>query len=172
MGYNRLILEGNLVEDPTLRYSQSGTAMASSKIAVNQKFKKQDGTQGEEVLFLKINFYSRSAEIFNQYCRKGSRILVEGKLKNENWTANDGSKRYDFSMKVENMQMLDSRNDAPGASTGSYDAQQEYSQPQGGYNAPQPQYQQPSRPQQQYKPQSMPENTIPEIDIDEGEIPF
>ena len=77
MGFNRLILEGNLTEQPQIRYSQGGMAMASANIAVNQKFTKKDGSKGEEVLFLKLSFFGKSAEIFSQYCHKGSRVLVE-----------------------------------------------------------------------------------------------
>jgi single-strand DNA-binding protein len=174
--FNKVILVGNLTRDIELRYSQSGMGIAKTAIATSRKFT-SNGEKKEEVCFIDITFFGRSAEIANQYLRKGSKILVEGRLNFEQWVDQNGGKRSKHSVTVENMQMLDSRSDAQnmGAPMG-----------QGGYNAPAQQnegygqqqsqggYGQPQQQQQQYqKPQtSMPENTIPEIDIDEDEIPF
>jgi len=182
--YNKVILVGNLTRDIELRYIQSGTAIANTAIATSRKFT-SNGEKKEEVMFIDITFFGRSGEIANQYLRKGSKILVEGRLKFDQWVDQNGQKRSKHSVNVENMQMLDSRSDAPGA------------QSSGGYNAPQPQhndggyepqqsssYQAPAQsynpPPQQPKPQynapqsaqKMPENNLPEIDIDDDEIPF
>lgn len=182
--FNKVILVGNLTRDIELRYSQSGMGIAKTAIATSRKFS-SNGEKKEEVCFIDITFFGRSAEIANQYLRKGSKILVEGRLNFEQWVDQNGGKRSKHSVTVENMQMLDSRSDAQNMGApmgqGGYDApmqQESYSQQQSGYNAPQQQYQQPQQqyqqPQQQYgQPQtSMPENTIPEIDINEDEIPF
>ncbi len=182
--FNKVILVGNLTRDIELRYSQTGMGIAKTAIATSRKFT-SNGEKKEEVCFIDITFFGKSAEIANQYLRKGSKILVEGRLNFEQWVDQSGGKRSKHSVTVENMQMLDSRSDsqnmgAPMGQSG-YDAPQEsYGQPQGGYNAPQQQYQQPQQqyqqPQQQQsyaQPQTkMPENTIPEIDINEDEIPF
>jgi single-strand DNA-binding protein len=186
--FNKVVLVGNLTRDIELRYSQAGMAIAKTAIATSRKFT-SNGEKKEEVMFIDITFFGRSGEIANQYLRKGSKILVEGRLNFEQWVDQNGQKRSKHSVTVENMQMLDSRGDAQNGGGdynqgGGYDAPQQggYDQPQqqGGYNAPSQQYQQPQQnqyqqpQQQQYqqpKPQ-MPENTIPEIDIDDDEIPF
>jgi single-strand DNA-binding protein len=182
--FNKVILVGNLTRDIELRYSQAGMGIAKTAIATSRKFT-SNGEKKEEVCFIDITFFGRSAEIANQYLRKGSKILVEGRLNFEQWVDQNGGKRSKHSVTVENMQMLDSRADSQGmgapAGQSGYDAPaQDYGQQQGGYNAPQQQYQQPQQQyqqpqqQQQYQqPQTkMPENNIPEIDINEDEIPF
>lgn len=190
--YNKVVLVGNLTRDIELRYSQGGMAIANTAIATSRKFT-SNGEKKEEVMFIDITFFGRSAEVANQYLRKGSKILVEGRLNFDQWVAQDGSKRSKHSVTVETMQMLDSKADAQNMGgmqqQGGYNppsnAPQDggYNQPQqnSGYNAPQqPQqqqqqsYGQPQQHQQaqQYNAPKMPENNIPEIDIDEDEIPF
>ena len=183
--YNKVILVGNLTRDIELRYSQSGMGIANTAIATSRKFT-SNGEKKEEVCFVDITFFARSAEIANQYLRKGSKILVEGRLNFDQWVDQNGQKRSKHSVVVETMQMLDSKGD---------------NQNGGGYNAPaqgsQPSYQQPAQQQQQstnapqqqpsYQPQQqqpaynqaaaqsrqMPSaNDVPTIDIDEDEIPF
>jgi single-strand DNA-binding protein len=176
--FNKVILVGNLTRDIELRYTQGGMAIAKTGIATNRKFKKQSGEMVDETMFIDITFFGRSGEIANQYLRKGSKVLVEGRLMLEQWTDQNGQKRSKHSVNVEEMKMLDGRGDMEqqggyGAPTGNggYNApsSQGYNAPQQGYNPPQ----QP-KPQNAYQPpkQPMPENTIPEIDIDEDEIPF
>jgi len=181
--FNKVILVGNLTRDIELRYSQGGMAIAKTALATSRKFS-SNGERKEETCFIDITFFGRSAEIANQYLHKGSKILVEGRLTFEQWTDQTGGKRSKHSVTVENMQMLDSRGEAPGMGGGmdqggysqydepSYGAPQQQSYPQqgGGYNnAPQ---QRPYNAPKQNVPPRMPENTIPEIDIDEDEIPF
>jgi len=169
--YNRVILVGNLTRDIELRYLQSGTAVGKAGIATNRRFKSASGEQREEVMFIDINFFGRTAEIANQYLRKGSKVLVEGRLVLEQWTAQDGTKRSRHSITVENMQMLDSRGENSGMRDNS-GYNNSYSQPNnsGGYSNPPQQhsYSQPSTPQRTPAPQE----SVPEIDIDEDEIPF
>jgi single-strand DNA-binding protein len=109
--YNKIIIAGNLSKDIEIRYSQSGSAIANTAIATTRKFKGADGQQKEEVLFVDVTFFGRSAEVANQYLRKGSKVLLDGRLKLDQWTAKDGSKRSKHSVSVESMQMLDSRAD-------------------------------------------------------------
>jgi len=206
--FNKIVLVGNLTRDIELRYAQSGSAIANTAIATSRKFT-QNGERKEEVCFVDITFFGRSAEVANQYLRRGSKILVEGRLKFDQWVAQDGSKRSKHSVIVETMQMLDSKADAqagggdyssaPAASNGGgYEApaaapqQNNYgqqSQQKPAYGAGQQQQQQSSNygggqqnsygnqqqqaPQQNYQKQEMPSTqAIPEIDIDEDEIPF
>lgn len=104
--YNKIILAGNLTRDIEIRYTQSGTAIGNTAIATTRKFKGTDGKQKEEVLFVDITFFGRSAEIANQYLSKGSKILVDGRLKLDQWNAEDGSKRSKHSVTVEQLTML------------------------------------------------------------------
>ena len=186
--FNKVVLVGNLTRDIELRYAQSGSAIANTAIATSRKFT-QNGERKEEVCFIDITFFGRSAEVANQYLRRGSKILVEGRLKFDQWVAQDGSKRSKHSVIVETMQMLDSKGDADTMqSSGGYEApmsqnsyeapmQQSYGQPQQQqqpYGGQQSSYgnQQQQKPQQSYQKQEMPQQNIPEIDIDEDEIPF
>lgn len=143
--FNKVILVGNLTRDCELRCLPSGSAVCTTGIATNRRFKNQMGEQKEEVCFIDITFFGRSAEIANQYLQKGSKVLVEGRLKLDSWTDQNGGKRSKHSVAVENLQMLDT-------------------QTQGGK-----QEQQKVRQQPQPKPQ---QNQIPDIDIYEDEIPF
>lgn len=168
--YNKVILVGNLTRDIELRYSQNGSAIAKTAIATSRKFT-MNGEKKEETCFVDITFFGRSGEVANQYLRKGSKILVEGRLQFEQWVdQQSGQKRSKHSVIVETMQMLDSRG---GESQGGYSddsyAGNSYG---GGYDAPAansynqaPAYSKPS-------PVKMPENNLPEIDINEDEIPF
>jgi single-strand DNA-binding protein len=158
--FNKVILLGNLTRDIELRYTPGGTAVANTAIATSRKFKAQDGTQKEDVCFIDITFFGRTAEIANQYLKRGSKVLVEGTLKFDQWTDQTGGKRSKHSVTVESLKMLDSKNDTN----------------QGGYNNSQPSnvgYQNnpgqsiPNKPQQKHVSQE-----IPDIDIDDDEIPF
>ena len=111
--YNKVILVGNLTRDIELRYSQAGMGIAKTAIATSRKFT-SNGEKKEETCFIDITFFGRSAEIANQYLRKGSKILVEGRLTFEQWVDQTGGKRSKHSVTVENMQMLDSRSDSQG----------------------------------------------------------
>jgi len=91
--YNKVILMGNLTRDVEIRYSQGGSAIGSTGIAVNRKWKSPSGESKEEVMFVDLTLFGRTAEIANQYLRKGSQVLVDGRLSLDQWTAQDGSKR-------------------------------------------------------------------------------
>ncbi len=196
--FNKIILVGNLTRDIELRYTQSGTAIANTAIATSRKFKAQDGTQKDEVCFVDLTFFGRTGEIANQYLKKGSKLLVEGRLKFDQWTDQNGGKRSKHSVTVDNLQMLGSRDENQGGqgnppTQGDYGSNQQgggygnspqqgggYNNPPqqgGGYsNPPQQSYQQPSQ-QSSYQPPKQEsvkqvEQEIPDIDIDEEEIPF
>jgi single-strand DNA-binding protein len=186
--YNRVIMLGNLTRDIELRYLQSGTAVASTAIATNRRFKNQMGEQQEEVCFVDITFFGRTAEIANQYLGRGRKVLIEGRLKLDQWTDQNGNKRSKHSIVVENLQMVDSKNSSEGGyqpQGGGYNSNQRgdsFSQSSGGgsYNSPaQSQPAQPmsggfEQPSSNYQPQQKSEHKIPEIDVDDidDEIPF
>lgn len=177
--YNKVVLMGNLTRDVEIRYSQGGSAIGNTRIAVNRKWKSQTGEQKEEVMFIDLTLFGRTAEIANQYLRKGRQVLVDGRLNLEQWTAQDGSKRSKHTVIVENLQMIGGRDDAQ-QSNSSYGQQNgsnygNQNQPNQGYGGGQPSNQpsqgyaptQPQRPAQQE-----PTHDIPSIDISEDEIPF
>ncbi|MEO6182493.1 MAG: single-stranded DNA-binding protein [Verrucomicrobiota bacterium] len=83
--FNKVILVGNLTRDPELRYTPKGTAIAKIGMAVNHKWKNEAGELKEEVTFVDIEVWGRTAENVGQYMRKGSSMLVEGRLKLETW---------------------------------------------------------------------------------------
>ena len=161
--FNKVILVGNLTRDIELRYSSGGMAIANTAIATTRKFT-QNGEKKEEVCYTDITFFARSAEVANQYLKKGSKILVEGRLKLDQWVDQNGGKKSKHSVIVETMQMLDSKGD-----------NQSSSQPQQNDTPPahQQQAQSYQAPAHQKPAQQMPSsNNIPVIDIDEDEIPF
>lgn len=110
--YNKIILVGNLTRDVEVRYSASNLAIGNTGMAVNRQYKNQMGEKKEEVLFVDLSFFGRTAEIANQYLRKGSKILVEGKLKLDQWIDTNGMKRSKHSITVESMQMLDTKKES------------------------------------------------------------
>ncbi len=107
--YNKVIMIGNLTRDIELKYLTSGAAVAKSAIATSHKFKMQTGEQKEEVCFLDFDVFGKQAEILNQYVKKGSKVMLEGRLILNRWTAQDGSNRTNHSLRVENFKFLDSK---------------------------------------------------------------
>lgn len=107
--FNKVILTGNLSKDITLK-SNSNITIANTTIAVNRKFKNQNGDTSEEVLFIDITFFGRQAEIANQYLNKGSKILIEGRLKYDTWKDQNGQNRSKHLVIVESMEMLSGQN--------------------------------------------------------------
>ena len=165
--YNKVILVGNLSRDIELRYTQGGTAIVNTAIATNRKYKKQNGEQAEEVMFIDLTFFGRTAEIANQYLHKGSKVLVEGRLVLDQWTDQSGQKRSKHTVSVEEMKMLDSRGQANGQPQ-----QQQYQPPAAQQGQPQPTayapngapvYREPAP--QQNRQRAMPEMGTPTEDI-------
>lgn len=158
--FNKVIMLGNLTRDIELRYTPGGTAVANTAIATSKKYKAADGNQKEDVCFIDITFFGRTAEVANQYLKRGSKILVEGELKFDQWTDQNGGKRSKHTVTANSMKMLDSKSDG---NSGGYDNTQP--QNSGYQNAPAQTV--PSR-----SPQKPVSQEIPEIDIDDDEIPF
>ncbi|WP_201353569.1 single-stranded DNA-binding protein [Hydrogenimonas urashimensis] len=165
--FNKVILIGNLTRDVELRYLPSGQALAKCGIATNRRYKDASGNLKDETMFIDFTVWGRSAEVANQYLHKGSRVLIEGRLTLEQWTDQSGQKRSRHSVTVENLKMLDRKGENEGYAQqqGGYgDASQNYgTQPQQGYTPP------PAQPAQQ---PPKPVQELPEIDIDEDDIPF
>ena len=109
--YNKVILVGNLTRDPQLSYLPSQTPVVEIGLAVNRKWKGQDGQQKEETCFVDCRCYGKQAEILNQYMSKGRPILVDGRLNFSSWETKDGQKRSKLRVVVENFQFLGGRGD-------------------------------------------------------------
>jgi len=130
--FNKVILLGNLTRDPQLSYTPSQTAVVDFGLAINHRWKAQDGSMKEDTCFVDCRCFGRSAENINKYCQKGRPLLVEGRLSFSSWQAQDGSKRSKLRVTVERFQFIGS-----GQRTGG-DSQQEYSeQNTNSYSPPQ-----------------------------------
>lgn len=114
--YNRVILVGNLTRDIELRYIPSGTAVAEIGLAVNDRVKRGDQWV-EEATFVDVTLWGRDAEVANQYLNKGSSLLIEGRLKLDQWEK-DGQKRSKLKVVADKMQMLGGRSGGGGNSGG------------------------------------------------------
>jgi single-strand DNA-binding protein len=105
--YNKCIIAGNIVRDVELRYTPKGTAVAKIGIAVNRKYKSETGETKEEVCFVDVDAWGKQAETIAQYCKKGSPILIEGRLKTESWEDKQtGAKRSKLGVTMETFQFL------------------------------------------------------------------
>ena len=152
---NNVNIIGTMVRDVELKYLNSGVAVGSFAIAVNQDYKNKEGQKVEKTSFFDIKVIGKQSETINQYFSKGSRIGITGELEQETWTTNDGQNRSKVVIKLSNFSFIDKKSD---------NQNQRQTQPQKRQTA-----------QQQY-PQAIPEvvyeQRIPEIDISEDEIPF
>lgn len=117
--FNRVILAGNLTRDPQLSYLPSNTPVCDFGIAMNRRFRDKEGNQREEVCFVDLQAFGRTAETINQYFQKGKPILVEGRLRYREWTSKEGQKRNKLEVLVETFTFLDS-----GGGGGGYRGQQ------------------------------------------------
>ena len=102
---NRVLLIGNLTKDPELRYTPSGTPVASLRLAVNSSFKDQAGQRKEETCFITIVVWSKQAEICNQYLKKGRSVFIEGRLIYRTWEA-EGKTRSTMEVRADRVQFL------------------------------------------------------------------
>ena len=132
-GVNKVILIGNLGNDPEIRYTASGAAVANISLATAESWKdKNTGEQQERTEWHRIVFFGRLAEIVGEYLRKGSQIYVEGRLQTRKWEDKEGKDRYTTEIVANEMQMLGSRS---GGST-NYDSAPKSATPD---NTPEPQ---------------------------------
>lgn len=107
--FNKVILMGNLTRDPELRYTPKGTAVAKLGLAVNRNWTTESGEKKEEVTFVDVDVFGRTAENVGQYMRKGRPILIEGRLRLEQWDdKQSGQKRSRLSVVAETVQFLGS----------------------------------------------------------------
>ena len=166
-GINKVILVGNLGADPETRYTPSGTAITSIRIATSESWKdKQTGEQQERTEWHRVDFFGRLAEIAGEYLKKGRQVYVEGKLRTDEYEK-DGVKRYSTKIVADEMQMLGGR-EGGGEGGGGYGGGG------GGYGGGGGQRERgPARgPQSAPAPRSNAPSPMPSDNFDDDEIPF
>lgn len=158
-GINKVIIVGRLGQDPEVRFMPNGKAAANFTVATSEKWKdKQSGEQKERTEWHKITMFDRLAEIAGEYLSKGSNVYLEGKLQTRKWQNQQGADQYTTEILVNNMQMLDSKNQTA-VNQGQQHARQ------------QPSYQQ-QAPQQQAPQQQAPQQQAPQFGQGNSVKPF
>ena len=156
--YQKYIVVGRLTKDGENRFLPSGSQVYKNSIASDRKYKKQDGSISTEVMYMDFSAFGGLANTMNTYLHKGSLCLLEGYIQFEQWTANDGSTRSRHSLRVDEMKMLDSKNTDSTPPGHQYQTVRESSSPREN--------------QSTYTRKPSMDATVPEIDIDNDEIPF
>lgn len=152
-GINKVIIVGNLGNDPEVRYANNGSAIANISVATTDSWKdKNTGEQQEKTEWHRVVMFNRLGEIAGEYLKKGSQVYIEGRLQTRKWQDQSGQDRYTTEIVANEMQMLGSRG---GADSGG-----------GSYQAPQQSAPQAATPQKQAAQSSAPMN-----DFDD-DIPF
>jgi len=142
-GINKVIVLGNLGNDPETRYLPNGNAVTNISIATSESWKdKQTNQEQERTEWHRVVFFNRLAEIAGEYLKKGSKVYIEGALRTNKWQDKEGNDRYTTEIVANEMQMLDSRGDNAGA------------------------------PQQAAPSQHVPTPSTPPQDYDNSDIPF
>ncbi len=116
-GFNKVVLMGNLTRDPELRTTPNGQNVPSFSLAVNRSWKNAQGEQQEAVDYIDCNIWGKPAEIITQYMKKGSGILVSGRLQQRSWEQ-EGQKRSKVEVVVEDFNFVGGGNDGGGAPSG------------------------------------------------------
>jgi single-strand DNA-binding protein len=122
-GINKVIIVGNLGNDPEVRYSQAGAAITNISVATSEVWKdKQTGQPQERTEWHRIVFFNKLAEIAGEYLRKGSKVYIEGQLRTRKWQDKEGQDRYTTEIVSNEMQMLDARGaNSPDRAPGDFD---------------------------------------------------
>ena len=162
---NKVMLIGNVTRDPEIRYTPKGTALVDLGLAVNRRYTADNGEKREETTFVDVTFWGRTAEIANEYLKKGRSVYIEGRLQLDSWDDKQtGQKRSKLKIVGEEMQMLGSREGGGGGGRGEpsrteYDEEPRSSRP--------PQQRPAGRPPTPPKPP-----VDPDLDVEGDDIPF
>ncbi|MCP4587597.1 single-stranded DNA-binding protein [Pseudoalteromonas sp.] len=172
-GVNKVILVGNLGNDPEIRYMPNGGAVANITIATSESWRdKATGEQREKTEWHRVSLFGKLAEVAGEYLRKGSQVYIEGQLQTRKWQDQQGQDRYTTEVVVQGfngvMQMLGGKPQGQGGQQ-----QAPAQQQQGGWGQPQqPAQQRQPQPQQQQRAQNQqPQYNEPPMDFDD-DIPF
>jgi single-strand DNA-binding protein len=170
-GINKVILVGNLGNDPETKYSASGSAITNLSVATSESWKdKQTGEPVEKTEWHRVVGFNRLAEIMGEYLRKGSKVYIEGQLQTRKWQDKEGSDRYTTEIVARDMQMLDSRADQGVQQPRQGQAAQQPQPPQQGGGMPN-NYMQPHQ-QPQQAPQRQAPQPPPQQEPFNDDIPF
>ena len=132
-GINKVIIVGNVGQDPETRYMPSGSAVTNFTVATNESWKdKQTGEQKDRTEWHRVAMFNRLAEIAAEYLRKGSQVYIEGKLRTRKWQGQDGQDRYTTEIIADEMQMLGGRGGGAGGGSFGGGGGQQGGGPQGG----------------------------------------
>ena len=130
-GINKVILVGNLGNDPEVKYTQAGMAITRISLATTSVRKDRDGNQQERTEWHRVVFFGKLGEIAGEYLRKGSSVYVEGSIRYDKYTGQDGQERYSTDIVADEMQMLGGRGEGGGGGMGG-ERPQRQARPQGG----------------------------------------
>ena len=109
--FNKVILLGNLTRDPEMRVTVNGNSICKLGLAVSRTYNTRDGERREETAFIDIDAFGKQAEVIAKYMRKGRPIMIEGRLKFDQWETNEGQKRSKLGVILENFQFIGGRDD-------------------------------------------------------------
>ncbi len=154
-GINKVILVGNLGNDPEVRYTPAGAAVTTISVATTESWKDKEGNRQEKTEWHRVVFFSRLAEIAGEYLKKGSQVYIEGKLRTNKWQDQSGQDRYTTEILANEMQMLGGRSGGDSGHGGFG----------GGPAAP-------SAPRANNQQQQQNNNPAPNFDDFDDEIPF
>ena len=154
-GINKAILVGNLGNDPETRYTQGGMAITKISLATTSVRKDRDGNTQEKTEWHRVTFFGKLGEIAAEYLRKGSQVYVEGEIRYDKYTGQDGVEKYFTEIVANEMQMLGGRSEGGGGG--------------GSYERSRPQRQESGSRQQQPAPSRQPP---PADDFSDDDIPF
>ena len=175
MALNKVMLIGNVGNDPEIRYldsnpqsPQGNAKVASFRLATTERYRDRNGETRENTEWHNIVAWRSNADLVEKFVHKGSQIYIEGKLRTRQWTDQTGNKRFTTEVQADNIQLLGKRPDAPQQGQGGYQGQSYPAPPQGGYQGP------------GYTPQPAPQPTAPAyqppvqpaVDNSNDDLPF
>jgi len=120
---NKVFLSGRLTQDPELRFTPSGIAVTTLRLAVNTTFFPKDGEKREEVCYINVTVWRKRAESCAEYLRKGSPVFIEGRLQSRSWETQDGQKRTTIEVQSDRVQFLEWAGDREAAPSRGADAE-------------------------------------------------
>ena len=114
--FHQTIIVGNLGRDPETKHMPSGDAVSNFSVAVTEKWKSKDGEAKEQTTWYRVNAFGKLAEICSQYLKKGSAVMIVGKMSAREWQDKEGQKRESWELRADSMQMLGGRSEQSGES--------------------------------------------------------
>ncbi len=128
-GINKVILVGNLGDDPETKYTQGGMAVTKARVATTSVRKDRDGNTQERTEWHRVTFFGKLGEIAGEYLRKGSQVYVEGSIRYDKYTGQDGVERHSTDIIADEMQMLGGSGERGGSDRGGQDRSERQSRP-------------------------------------------